>query len=188
MRSRAKPIQVGDPAARAAIRRAQALNDDVDHTLDERDQQRALRSWRPLARAYPDDRAVMHGYVLALARVCFFQPTTAQRHEYLHAATRLAALDPRAPDAAFWRADALLAWGRVSGEPDVLEAAILESRRAGALRRGKSSRAQALAHEAQALRALGRREESDAKLAEADALDPRVAWWAKVEMGDETLG
>lgn len=187
MRSRAKPIRVGDPATRAAIRRAQALNDAIDLTLDEEDQQRALRLWRPLARAYPDDRAVMHGYVLALGRVCLFRPTTARRHEFLLAATRLARLDPRASDAAFWLADALLGWGRCTGEIERFEAALAASRLAGSLRRAKWSRAQALGHEAQALRALGRADEAEAKLYEAEALDERAAWWARFEMGDEAL-
>ncbi|HUR69093.1 MAG TPA: hypothetical protein VM370_07585 [Candidatus Thermoplasmatota archaeon] len=165
-------------AALPRVLRAQRLNADIDATLDQEDEARALRLWRPLARAYPDDRAVMHGYVLALGRRYGEGDDLALLDEFLPAAERLLLLDASAWEAASWAGTARLARGRVFGEGAMLRGAVAAfeeaERRAG---KDRHARAMAIHGQAKAL-AFFDWDEATQRTRRALRLAPDTASWA----------
>ena len=163
------------PEAMARVRRAQALNDDIDWTVDDEDERRALAMWRPLARAYPEDLAILHGYVLALARVAGEERTVALAGEYRQAAMRLLAKDPVRRDAAAFAASATARWAAIVGDAAAWQEALGLHELEFARSTSDAERAYALHDQAWVLCALGRREEATAKTDAALALDPRTA-------------
>lgn len=163
--------------ARARVRKAQALNADIDVTLDEDDEARALRLWRPLAKAYPDDRAVMHGYVLALSRVYGEGDDLEILDELLPAALRLYSLDDETWEAASYAGRALEARGRVFGaEADRLDAlhAYQEAERRAA--GDPTAQAMCLHHQAKVL-AFSDRREAQRLTKRAIRLAPETEVW-----------
>lgn len=161
------------PEALARVRRAQALNDDIDWTVDDEDEKRALAMWRPLARQYPEDLAVMHGYVLALSRQAKYgDGETALVAEFRDAALRLLALDDVRWIAASFAGSALVEWAKRTGEPSDLERALelyVESFRRATDDR---HRAYALHDQAAVLRSQGRRADALERTERALKLDP----------------
>jgi hypothetical protein len=166
------------PDATRAIRRAQALNAEIDETLDPEQERLALRLWRPLAARYPDDLAVAHGHALALGRVCLDRPTVAERREFVEAAERLLAMDAVSWDAPMHAGQALLDWSAVADEPGALaraDAAFREAeRRAG---RDAHHRALALAGRGRVARAQGHRRAAERLAAKARKADPRALFF-----------
>lgn len=170
---------VGAPSARARIREAQRLNADIDETMDEEDEARALRLWRPLARAYPDDRAVMHGYVLALSRSFGEGDDLGLLEEFLPAALALHRLDGTAWEAASFAGKALLAQGRVTGDDVALRGALAAFEdAAGRTGRDRRARAMALHGQAKALALLGDVAQARQRTRRALRLAPMTAVWA----------
>lgn len=165
------------PDVLTRVRRAQALNDDIDWTLDEEDEKRALAMWRPLARQYPEDLAIMHGYVLALARQAKNgEGATATVAEFRDAALRLLELDPVRSIAASFAACGLLEWAKRSGSTDDLARALslfeeTERREDPA---DAYHVASAIHQQAEVLALLGRRDEAEVRSERALAIEPRT--------------
>lgn len=165
------------PPARARIRRAQALNADIDESLDEEDEARALRMWRPLAREYPDDRAVMHGYVLALSRRYGDGDDPELLDEFLPAALKLHAIDTEAWQAASFAGKALEARGRVHGDANALRQALAAYEDAQRRARGDAHAvAMCLHHQARVL-AWTDRAEAERRTRRAIRLAPDTRAW-----------
>lgn len=159
--------------ARVRVRRAQALNDDIDWTLDEADERRALALWRPLAKQYPEDLAVLHGYVLALARCARHgDGDTAVVGEFHDAALRLLSRDEERWIAASFAGGALIEWAKRVGSPDALVRAIEVHEEAERRAKDATHAAYSLHHQAEALALLGRKEEAQARTARALQLAP----------------